>query len=876
MSDFDTAFETLTGHSPNRWQRRLHQDWLARGAVPDALDLPTGLGKTSVMALWLIALANGATLPRRLVYVVDRRAVVDQATALADRLAERAVAALPDRPAPAVSTLRGRHADNRRWLEDPAAPAIIVGTIDMIGSRLLFSGYGVSRCMRPFQAGLLGADCLFVLDEAHLCPPFEALLAAIAAETARYAAGDAAALPPLRVLSLSATGRADGERVFRLEDGDGDDWTALRLDADKRLTIAEAEAKTLPLSVAATARALLAEDPAARLLVFSHSRVDTLKIGNELGGKSGGKSDAKAAPPVEFLTGERRIREREDLTASLTALGFLKGDGPKGDGPKGDGADGTGGPAVLVATAAGEVGIDLDADHMVCDLVTVERLIQRLGRVNRAGGKGRVARVTVLVPPDMDAETRARLEAPLRALPPLDDGSLDASPRALLALRRAHPDLVRAATAPAPLHPPLVRATVDAWAMTALEDHAGRPSPGPWLRGWVEEEASATLLWRRHLPWRDGPPTDAELDAFFAAAPPHLLEGLEAPVERIRRVLAARLKAAGLPDEAPALVLLSPARTVKATFTVREFSAELDRKRGRIADGDLIVAAAALGGLAATGHLDERADAADLPGTLDGSTEGGWPDGLLEDIGYRVTGPGEADPGGDWRLAYRFDLLPGSDQDEDKAPALSVWTLRRPGAGSRRGDPAIARHEQGLAEHHGWTEREARRIAGILWTAAADGDRERWTRILAMAARLHDLGKDRSLWQAAMAAPTAGRPFAKTRGGGNPRLLGGYRHEFGSLADAERHPDLTGSDLTEEERDLVLRLIASHHGFARPEIAALDPDRPPSANAALAADAALRFARLQQRLGPWALAGWEALLRAADQRASRLLDEGGA
>ena len=95
---------------------------------------------------------------------------------------------------------------------------------------------------------------------------------------------------------------------------------------------------------------------------------------------------------------------------------------------------------------------------------------------------------------------------------------------------------------------------------------------------------------------------------------------------------------------------------------------------------------------------------------------------------------------------------------------------------------------------------------------------------------------------------------------------------LGSLADAERHPDLTGSDLAEEERDLVLHLIASHHGFARPEITALDPDGPPSANAALAADAALRFARLQRRLGPWGLAGWEALLRAADQRASRLLD----
>jgi len=86
-SSFDpiAGFVALTGREPFRWQRRLLEEYLAKGQTPDAVDVPTGLGKTMVMALWLVARAHGSPLPRRLVYVVDRRAVVDQATEEAER-----------------------------------------------------------------------------------------------------------------------------------------------------------------------------------------------------------------------------------------------------------------------------------------------------------------------------------------------------------------------------------------------------------------------------------------------------------------------------------------------------------------------------------------------------------------------------------------------------------------------------------------------------------------------------------------------------------------------------------------------------------------------------------------------------------------------
>ena len=52
-------------HPPFRWQTRL-QRRLLDADPPRVVDIPTGLGKTSVMALWLIALGEGASLPRRL------------------------------------------------------------------------------------------------------------------------------------------------------------------------------------------------------------------------------------------------------------------------------------------------------------------------------------------------------------------------------------------------------------------------------------------------------------------------------------------------------------------------------------------------------------------------------------------------------------------------------------------------------------------------------------------------------------------------------------------------------------------------------------------------------------------------------------------
>ena len=241
--EFRIRFQSLTGYAPMRWQERLYESHFAKNDLPGVIDIPTGLGKTSVMAIWLIARQINANLPRRLIYVVDRRTVVDQATDLANELFKNwNETKIFDGDPPAISTLRGQLADNREWSRDPSKPAIIIGTVDLIGSALLFSGYRSSYKRRPLEAGLLGQDSLLVLDEAHLSKPFEKLLQSVGA-LQKTRGADASSAEPMCVVRMSATSPSDSTTpTFRLEGhfegptGDFTDGTVCdRYNATKRL-----------------------------------------------------------------------------------------------------------------------------------------------------------------------------------------------------------------------------------------------------------------------------------------------------------------------------------------------------------------------------------------------------------------------------------------------------------------------------------------------------------------------------------------------------------------------------------------------------------------------------------------------------------------
>lgn len=813
----------LGGFSPYPWQRRLLM-WLIDGKpLPSHIGGPTAVGKTSLLSIALIARACGAPLPRRIVYVVDRRAIVDQATDEALN-AQRVVDAHPELKRAlgiprdgqlAVSALRGGLKGNRDWLLDPSQPAIILATPDMIGSRLLFSGYGTSKRMRPYEAALLGADTLYIIDESHLLPPFELLLRS-ATHFPRPSP-----IPGIQVVSLSATGASNGKDVFNINAADLR-YPALRkrLCAHKRIIIAE-PVKPAQLVSTLTREAVQQSQQGTkpgRYLVFVNSRADAQQIAKELAARL-------KQSEVLLFTGARRGLEAEALKAKLFAYGFLGYDAEPVDRP-----------FYVVATAAGEVGVDLDADHAVCDLVEWPRLVQRFGRVNRRGnGNADI----IVVPVETDKKESPTVQPSLQLLQrlPCEPDGYDASPYALNELQNDPESqaLLKAACTPPPYAPELTIAALETLAQTSLDTAANRIEVAPYIRGWVDDPPETTVLWRDLLPpWKDA-------EEYVDIAPPERAEELTT----LTSTVVAWLKARAARTESGTGYILrygeAPAR----------YERYLDRDRQIAAlSGATLMLSSDFGGLDLHGLLDAACDAP--AESLDVK-------GMLSFRAHETESTESLRSG--WREECRFTVEQNADGIPQRWLVISSPRSTLPSTEEAR---STAR-DQLLDEHHQYA---VKRLTGILNRLDLKAPLRR---VPLLAEANHDTGKASIVWQRAFHAPPDGI-YGKTSRAPNVHALGGYRHELGSLLALLK--DTTLAKLSDEERDLCLHLVAAHHGWARPLIPTSGvQDCPPTSLERVQRDVALRFARLTQQWGPWGLAWLETLVRAADQMASRDLEK---
>jgi CRISPR-associated endonuclease/helicase Cas3 len=503
VDTFDAYFEACHGVKPFRWQRELIARVLDEG-WPKVLALPTGTGKTAVLDIALFALAAQAgqppasrTAPRRIVFVVDRRVVVNATAERARRILTRLESAAPGHVLAEVRTallayggekplrcaeLRGGVWRDEAWARTPLQPTVLVSTVDQVGSRLLHRGYGLSPSAWPLHAGLLANDALIVLDEAHLSRPFEDTLAAI---TKYRTCAETPLALPFRVVRMSATpGTTDG--VFPTDPGVvlQDDRLRPRLARAKQTTWVSVE-KPGDFGKRCRAETLRLVKEGARTVAVIVNRVGTAREIQALFETD--KAKEKATRDVILLTGRCRSHDRDALLARYQDR-LLSGRVRDPDAQ----------PLIVVATQCVEAGADFDFDALVTECCPLDSLRQRLGRLNRIGALPQTEVVVLARQADIEKKDDpiygAALAETWNWLQTLDSPA-NLSTQALTEAIPADCSALLAPIVPGPLVFP---AYCDLWAQTSPES-CPTPDPAVFLHGPQRGVADVQVVWRADL-----------------------------------------------------------------------------------------------------------------------------------------------------------------------------------------------------------------------------------------------------------------------------------------------------------------------------------------------------------------------------------------
>ncbi|MGH9571422.1 MAG: type I-G CRISPR-associated helicase/endonuclease Cas3g, partial [Candidatus Angelobacter sp.] len=164
-NDFSEFYKEIHKKAPFPWQARLAKQVADNGKWPSRVSLPTAAGKTSMLDIAVFALAlqsqnsrSSRTARLRTFFVIDRRLVVDDVARHAGKIRDALVAAEPNSLLAQVNTalcsygvespleigvMRGGMYRSDMWADEPNQPCICVTTVDQLGSRVLFRGYGL-------------------------------------------------------------------------------------------------------------------------------------------------------------------------------------------------------------------------------------------------------------------------------------------------------------------------------------------------------------------------------------------------------------------------------------------------------------------------------------------------------------------------------------------------------------------------------------------------------------------------------------------------------------------------------------------------------------------------------------------------------------
>lgn len=358
---------------PWPWQASLAQQADCQNQL---IRIPTGMGKTlGVLAAWAFnrLVRQDQSWPRRLVWCLPMRTLVEQTYQEACTLVQNA--GLADQVS--VNMLMGGVAAED-WHHFPERPAIIVGTQDMLLSRALNRGYAASRARWPIDFGLLNHDALWVMDEVQLMD----VGLATSAQLQAFRDADSpkslrscitwwmsATLQPewLRTVDTEIYHTAWSQDICSIppEERVSGLWEITKACLTRAIEIKKAAEFA---DCILTAHQQATDEGYGRITLVVCNTVDrAIETFNALA--KCGRTEGLELVHSRFRPAERENWRHRFLTKDACQQGVDR---------------------IIVATQVVEAGVDISATCLVTELAPWSSLVQRFGRCARYGGTGTV------------------------------------------------------------------------------------------------------------------------------------------------------------------------------------------------------------------------------------------------------------------------------------------------------------------------------------------------------------------------------------------------------------------------------------------------------------------------------------------------------
>ena len=380
FDSFVELFRQATGNpNPFPYQTRFAEE----DELPELICAPTGAGKTATIVLgwlWRFFFARKPT-PRRLVYCLPMRVLVEQTR---DEVMKwRGKLGLEEQLG--VYVLMGGE-ETKEWDIDPEKPAVLIGTQDMLLSRALNRGYGMSRFRWPMHYGQLNNDALWVFDEIQLMgtglatsTQLQAFRETLGVYGTTKTIWMSATLLPGWLASVDYRDRIEPEMRLRAQSLDPKtdyqaDGLRERWEAAKQIEVSKIKADDK--SATKLAEFVKSKHQPGSLTLVIVNTVDRCRgLFEEISKlylpqpKGRGKTApiSEPAPDLKLIHSRFRPKEREEWRSWLSEMEL---------------------PAlgrIVVSTQVVEAGVDLSARTLITELAPWPSLVQRFGRCNRRG-----------------------------------------------------------------------------------------------------------------------------------------------------------------------------------------------------------------------------------------------------------------------------------------------------------------------------------------------------------------------------------------------------------------------------------------------------------------------------------------------------------